>query len=758
MIMTSCSVGQDKKFNILNNDIINTDVLSSIPTEKVSYNKKVRPILDNRCVVCHGCYDAPCQLKLSSMEGIKRGATKEVVYDGARITAVPPTRLEVDHKSTKQWRDNKFFPIVNEGPVERVEDNLENSLLYKFLQLKQIYPQPRSGLISYEIDTSISREQYCTEREDFDDFASKHKALGMPFAMPNLTHDEFFTLGHWIAQGSHGDDSKDEDQSTLSQIRKFEKFLNNKDLKHRLVARYIYEHLFLGHIHFKNDKFKNFYRLVRSNTAKGEIEENTAIRPYDDPKQEIYYRFKIYTPSIVAKSHNVYELSDRKLERFKDLFIRQKYAVTKFPSYQAELASNPFKTFIEIPIKSKYQFLLDDARFFIEGFIKGPVCRGQIALNVIEDRFWVFFTDPNNTGFSSSDKLLTHLDKYLDLPAAKESSFEFISLWSKYWSQQKAYLTERNKHFVKLPKTSLDGAMNYIWDGDTHNPNAALTIFRHLDSASVRQGLIGTKPDTTWVLNYPIFERIHYLLVAGFNVYGNVSHQLKTRIYMDFLRMEGEEIFLSFLPPMQRKEMHTKWFGGNRNHLKFFSNEDLTWLNKEFVQGYKKEDKERELLENLSKRVARAIRSTHNKIPKELAKIELMQGEFFKFFPETIFLKVDNNVFTLVHNKTYRHVDSFLSDAKDRELEDIKNDTLTVVSGIEGTYPNLFIDVPSEKLSKFIFDMAKIVSEKDYNEFISKYGIRRTQSNFWKYSDWFFNKYKSIEPKRAGILDLNRYN
>ncbi len=24
---------------------------------------QVKPIIDNRCVVCHACYDAPCQLK-----------------------------------------------------------------------------------------------------------------------------------------------------------------------------------------------------------------------------------------------------------------------------------------------------------------------------------------------------------------------------------------------------------------------------------------------------------------------------------------------------------------------------------------------------------------------------------------------------------------------------------------------------------------------------------------------------------------------
>ncbi len=59
-------------------------------------------------------------------------------------------------------------------------------------------------------------------------------------------------------------------------------------------------------------------------------------------------------------------------------------------------------------------------------------------------------------------------------------------------------------------------------------------------------------PKTAWVIDYSLLERIHYLLVAGFDVFGNVAHQLETRLYMDFLRMEGEQNFLFFLPPDER--------------------------------------------------------------------------------------------------------------------------------------------------------------------------------------------------------------
>ena len=40
---------------------------------------------------------------------------------------------------------------------------------------------------------------------------------------------------------------------------------------------------------------------------------------------------------------------------------------------------------------SRYRFMLERAQFSIMNFIKGPVCRGQVALNEINDHFWVFF-------------------------------------------------------------------------------------------------------------------------------------------------------------------------------------------------------------------------------------------------------------------------------------------------------------------------------------------------------------------------------
>ena len=109
--------------------------LSSIRLDvPAEYESRVRPVLERRCVVCHGCYDAPCQLKLSTIEGLQRGGSEELVYNPSRIMPMQPTRLFVDARSVAEWRDRGFHPVLNEGP-QTTEDNLTNSVLYRLLRL-----------------------------------------------------------------------------------------------------------------------------------------------------------------------------------------------------------------------------------------------------------------------------------------------------------------------------------------------------------------------------------------------------------------------------------------------------------------------------------------------------------------------------------------------------------------------------------------------------------------------------------------------
>src|SRR5208337_4343905 len=110
----------------------------------VSYRKQIEPILENRCVVCHACYDAPCQLKLGSWEGIARGVSADLVYNGSRLVEAPPTRLFIDAQKASEWRERGFSPVLNEYK-NKPEQNRSASLIYRVLALKQAHPQPTAG-------------------------------------------------------------------------------------------------------------------------------------------------------------------------------------------------------------------------------------------------------------------------------------------------------------------------------------------------------------------------------------------------------------------------------------------------------------------------------------------------------------------------------------------------------------------------------------------------------------------------------------
>ncbi len=390
-------------------------------------------------------------------------------------------------------------------------------------------------------------------------------------------------------------------KNAQKQIDQWEHFLNGTSNKQQLVSRYIYEHLFIAHIHFEGSHNREFYRLIRSRTPPGKLPDEIATnRPYHSPgDRPFFYRFQRHHPSIVVKNHVVYRLTSKKLKRFNQLFIEPEYQVDRLPPYDATIASNPFKVFASIPANSRYRFLLDDARFFIEGFIKGPVCRGQIALNVIEDQFWVFFTSPDRDITTHDPGFLDRMSSYLQLPADRENTLALFSIWTDYWKRQKQYMLAKETYFKAIHAKDINLAMDHIWDGNGTNPNAALTIFRHFDSASVMQGLVGDYPETAWIIDYPMFERIHYLLAAGFDVYGNVGHQLNTRLYMDFLRMEGENHFLALLPVSHRKEIRDSWYQGMRASLESQFKGPMDWLNVESVIGYHSDDPQTELYQHI---------------------------------------------------------------------------------------------------------------------------------------------------------------
>lgn len=319
----------------------------------VSYPEEVKPILDSRCVVCHGCYDAPCQLKLSSFEGLDRGATKKLIYDDSRLTPAQPARLFIDAHTTAEWRSREFYPVLNER-IDTPQASLGNSVLSLMLALKRSNPLPQSGKLPDSFELGLERKLECPNMDEFAGYKLQHPLWGMPYALPGLTEEQERTITDWLLRGAKMPQHPPPSRQARESIRKWEQFFNAPSLKQQLVSRYIYQHLFLGHLHFEGHSPNEFYRLVRSSTPSGQpIEEIAAVRPYDDPgKAAFFYRVRPIVSTIVAKNHFVYELSDRKMARYRELFLKPDYEVTELPSYRIEVASNPFKAFAVLPDRS----------------------------------------------------------------------------------------------------------------------------------------------------------------------------------------------------------------------------------------------------------------------------------------------------------------------------------------------------------------------------------------------------------------------
>ncbi|MBL4607814.1 MAG: fatty acid cis/trans isomerase, partial [Pseudomonadales bacterium] len=214
----------------------------NLSPELIHFDSEVKPILDSRCVVCHACYDAPCQLKLGAMEGIERGATKVKVYDGKRLFPAEPTRLFTDALSVEQWREKEFFPVLDEQENEG-EATLNNSLLYQMIKLKKEQPLPEQGLLPKSFKLDNYRDLSCPAPDDFPAFKEEHPQYGMPYGLPKLSQKEHETLTTWLKQGAVFPPRKALSKNTVGLINQWETFLNQPDKKSQLISRYLYEHL-----------------------------------------------------------------------------------------------------------------------------------------------------------------------------------------------------------------------------------------------------------------------------------------------------------------------------------------------------------------------------------------------------------------------------------------------------------------------------------------------------------------------------------
>ena len=716
---------------------------------------------EKRCMVCHGCYDAPCQLKLEANVGLQRGASKALVYDGTRLVAAEMTRLFDDGLNEEQWRKKDFYPVLD-------KKNPEQGVMYQMLDLKKKHPLPTSGKLSKNFDFSLNRDQQCPKQDEFETFSAKYPLWGMPYGLPGLTNDEHQLMTSWLKIGAPEPEPAPISSAVAAQLDKWEAFLNGTTNKEKLMSRYLYEHLFLAGLYLGDEDNPVWFRMVRShNPPKRNIGLIATRRPFDDPRtNEFYYRLQRMPTAILDKRHMPYRFDQARMDWYQSLFLDPEYDLTILPDYSAAMVENPFLRFQALPVASRYRFLLEEAQFSIMNFIKGPVCRGQIALNVIDDHFWVMFANPNSGEPEQNAEFLAKEAGNLRLPTVSTGTPVDLFSWRSYAKAEQQYAKAKARYLQStLDEAGRNLNIEDIWDGEGNNDNASLTVFRHFDTASVVKGMVGDVPKTAWVITYPLLERIHYLLVAGFDVYGGASHQLESRLYMDFLRMEGEYNFLMFLPAKTRLELRDFWYRDARASVKehYFANSNVFQRDTDVV--YNTDEPKRELLLNLREHIHGAKAKPYDyhetasaKMVAAFEALEANIGRHNSYIPQVNFVNVigehRDEAYTIIRNNAYLNVAQPFQEEKRRLPND---DSLTVVRGFIGAYPNSFIQVNEQDLPNFVKHVASIKNREDANRIASLYAVPRNAPWFWRLSDKFHAMHKEKDGIAAGIFDYNRY-
>ena len=268
--------------------------------------------------------------------------------------------------------------------------------------------------------------------------------------------------------------------------------------------------------------------------------------------------------------------------------------------------------------------------------------------------------------------------------------------------------------------------------------------------------------------------------MAGFNVFGNVGHQLETRLYMDFLRMEGESNFLSFLPVESRRTLWADWYKGARKSSENYLDRQYGGLERRTRVVFRTADPKKEFFQKL---IAHAGAATHpedilNRCPggdcadvtarpdeqradRAMRRIADMRGLQVQHQPDVTFVRVDTGAdsedlaYTIIRNKALSNNSMLFEEGRRRVLED---DTLTVIKGYTGSYPNAFSRIPLEEIETRIDTYLGIRNKLDYYNYAKQHVIQRNSPSFWEESDWHYQTYLKRQPVEAGLFDMYRYH
>ena len=715
---------------------------------------------------------SPCNLKLTSFRAAERRALGKNPYS-SHLEAYPRTGMDVV-QTTAEWRTRGFYPVLSRGGSK--PENLYRSLLYHMVETGSLHNKPgfsRQALMP--LYANRYAHQCPATPDGLRTQLKQNPAAGMPFGLPSLDEEDFRTLRDWVAAGSPGPTDAElrtaETVAGPAAVPAWESFFNAPDKRSQLVARYIFDHVFLATI-VLDESPGDFFRLVRSKTPSAAtlanppspIEVIDAPLPYSDPYayagvDRVYYRLKKLTAPMVQKNHFVWRLKQDDIDHLTALFLDPAWDA---PEHDAPWdIGNPFLVYQAIPTEARYRFLLENSELIVSGITYGPVCLGQTATFAVKDQFWVYFVDPKYDVSVLDPKLGQQTwNTFMDRSLLGNDSYEAA-------------------YGAALEKLRPKGyTIDAVWNGDRKNPNAWLTVLRHESNVSVMKGRQGGIPRTQWLMDYSGFERIYYDTVANFEYWSGDIPKLETLVFFNYLRQEFEDNFLLLLPEDERQSIRDDWTQGvgqiALDLMPFAGEEQPTEIKTS------KRDPLISLVDDIQEHMGEAVSGPADLLnPHVKPDISLSEPigsyddwvkaaslltqtrayKFPRYLPSVILLKLTDGeasrVYALIANRVYASQDTILFQ-DGQALPHLY--TMSIYPTVIGGFPNYFLEMDLAQASDFLRGLRDVRSLTDWNRLRDRYGILRNDARFWATYDWFtaWNvKNRGIE---AGYLDLSYYD
>ena len=135
-----------------------------------------------------------------------------------------------------------------------------------------------------------------------------------------------------------------------------------------------------------------------------------------------------------------------------------------------------------------------------------------------------------------------------------------------------------------------------------------------------------------------------------------------------------------------------------------------------------------------------------------------VRGTSLQWLPESALLVVETPTgdvtLSLLRNTAHASVSNLLGERRELRPDE---DTLTVVPGVLGSYPNAFYRVRAAELPAMAAAIRQLRSQADYAVFAKRWAVRRNSPDFWAFSDALLDRYRKDQSIEAGVLDYNRF-